>query len=185
MGPIMKLSNKIRKWLRIVHRDLGYLLTGFCFIYAVSGFLLNHMDGNDPAYETTNEQIILAPNLSKSALLDIWQSDKSLPPVNRILNADRGFYRILLDGGIGIYNIESGEVDYEFHRQKKLVYYINKFHYNKVRGWTSFADFFAFSLIFLALSGLFMISGKKGLAGRGKWFLAAGIIIPLLFVWFS
>lgn len=181
----MKLSNKIRKWLRILHRDLGYVLTGFCIIYAVSGFLLNHMNGEDPAYETTHEQVTLAPGLSKVELQKQWESNHSFPPIKRVLNADEGFYRIMLDGGIGIYNIDSGEADYELHRQKKLIYFLNKFHYNKVKGWTPVADFFAFSLIFLALSGLFMMAGKKGIAGRGKWLLAAGIIIPLLFVWLS
>ncbi len=181
----MKLSNKIRKWLRILHRDLGYVLTGFCIIYAVSGFLLNHMNGEDPAYETTYEQVTLEPGLSKAELQKRWESNHSFPTLKRILNADKDFYRIMLDGGIGIYNINSGEIDYEFHRQKKLIYYLNKFHYNKVKGWTPVADFFAFSLIFLALSGLFMMAGKKGIAGRGKWLLAVGIIIPLLFVWLT
>ena len=168
-----------------MHRDLGYLLTGFCLIYAISGFLLNHMDGNDPAYKTTNKQVVLNPGLSKSALMETWETNHNLPPLKRILNANEGFYRVLLDGGIGIYNINSGEVDYEIHQQRKLVYYLNKFHYNKVKGWTPIADFFAFSLIFLALSGLFIIAGKKGLTGRGKWLLLAGIAIPLLFVWLS
>lgn len=181
----MKLSNKVRKWLRILHRDLGYLLIGSCLIYAVSGFLLNHMDGEDPAYETIYEQVALTPDLSKKELGEMWRGKTELPPLKGILNADEGFYRIMLDGGVGIYNITSGEVDYEFHRKKMLIYYLNKFHYNKVNGWTPVADFFAFSLIFLALSGLFIIPGKKGLAGRGKWFLAAGIIIPVLFVLFS
>jgi hypothetical protein len=181
----MKLSNKVRKWLRILHRDLGYLLIGFCLIYAVSGFLLNHMDGEDPAYETIYGQVALTPDLSKKELGDMWRSKPELPPLKGILNADEGFYRVMLDGGVGIYNITSGEVDYEFHRKKILIYYLNKFHYNKVNGWTPVADFFAFSLIFLALSGLFMFPGKKGFAGRGKWFLAAGIIIPVLFVLFS
>lgn len=181
----MKWSNKVRKWLRILHRDLGYLLIGFCLIYAVSGFLLNHMDGKDPAYETTHEKVALAPGLSKKTLGETWESQSDLPPLKGILNANEGFYRVMLDGGVGIYNIATGEVDYEFHRQKVLIYYLNKFHYNKVNGWTPMADFFAFSLIFLALSGLFMFAGKNGVAGRGKWFLAAGILIPLLFVWLT
>ncbi|MFV0591034.1 MAG: PepSY-associated TM helix domain-containing protein [Draconibacterium sp.] len=181
----MKLSNKIRKWLRILHRDLGYLLIGFSLIYAVSGFLLNHMDGKDPAYETTYERLAMNPGMTKMALQEAWKSLPELPPLKRILSADEGFYRVMLDGGVGLYNITTGEVDYEFHRQKKLIYFLNKFHYNKVNGWTPVADFFAFSLIYLALSGLFMIPGRKGMAGRGKWLLAAGIVIPLLFVWLT
>ena len=44
-------------------------------------------------------------------------------------------------------------------------------------------DIFAVALAFLALSGIFLIKGRKGLAGRGKWFLAAGAAIPALALW--
>ena len=47
------------------------------------------------------------------------------------------------------------------------------------------ADLFAFSLIFFALSGLFIVKGKKGMAGTGKWYLLAGILIPVLYVLFG
>jgi len=37
-------------------------------------------------------------------------------------------------------------------------------------------------LFLLALSGLFMIGGRKGLMGRGKWFVLAGVLVPAVFV---
>ena len=46
-------------------------------------------------------------------------------------------------------------------------------------------DFFAVSLVFFALSGLFMIKGKNGISGRGKWFLLIGLLIPVLYVIFA
>ena len=50
----MKLLNKsLSYWLRVIHRDLGFLMVGLCLVYGVSGFLLNHMDGKDPAFKTT------------------------------------------------------------------------------------------------------------------------------------
>jgi uncharacterized membrane protein YhdT len=51
-----------------------------------------------------------------------------------------------------------------------------------LKGWSPVADFFAVSLLFLAFSGLFLVKGKKGLAGSGKWFLLAGLLVPLLYV---
>jgi uncharacterized membrane protein YhdT len=39
--------------------------------------------------------------------------------------------------------------------------------------------------MFLAVSGLFIVKGKKGIAGSGKWYLLAGLLIPLLYVIFS
>lgn len=44
------------------------------------------------------------------------------------------------------------------------------------------ADFFAISLIFFAVSGLFIVSKKNGIAGRGKWFVIAGICIPIIYL---
>jgi hypothetical protein len=43
-------------------------------------------------------------------------------------------------------------------------------------------DLFAVSLIFFAVSGLLMVKGKNGIAGRGKWYLIVGIIIPILYI---
>jgi uncharacterized membrane protein len=47
--------------------------------------------------------------------------------------------------------------------------------------WTYVADVFAVLLIFLAGSGIFMVRGKNGIVGRGKWIVAAGILIPVIF----
>lgn len=48
--------------------------------------------------------------------------------------------------------------------------------------WTYVADVYAASLIFLAITGMFMIKGKKGIKGRGKWLIAFGLVIPLVFL---
>jgi hypothetical protein len=60
---------------------------------------------------------------------------------------------------------------------------MNFLHYNKPKKlWTWFSDGFALALILLAISGLFMIRGKKGITGRGAWLTALGIIIPVIFL---
>ena len=48
--------------------------------------------------------------------------------------------------------------------------------------WTYIADIFAAALIFLATTGIFMIEGKKGIKGRGKWLVALGVAIPIVFL---
>jgi len=59
----------------------------------------------------------------------------------------------------------------------------NFLHLNKPRKlWTYIADLFAVALTFLAISGLFMIKGKKGFKGRGKWLTSIGIVIPIIFL---
>ena len=48
---------KIRRLLRILHRDLGYFITGILIIYAVSGIALNHRKDWNPNYQVISEEI--------------------------------------------------------------------------------------------------------------------------------
>jgi hypothetical protein len=50
------------------------------------------------------------------------------------------------------------------------------------RAWTYVADTYAVLLLYLALSGLFMIPGRKGLKGRGAIIALAGAAVPVLYV---
>lgn len=177
--------NKAVKWLRIIHRDLGYLMVGVCMVYGLSGMLLNHMDGKDPAYKTTTATLHLPTGLDREGLAAAWSAEGSLPPLKTTAPVDDEHIRLMLRGGIGVYSSATGTLDYELHSKRPLVYWINKLHYNKVGGWSFMADFFAGSLLFFAISGLFLVRGKKGIAGRGKWYLLLGLIIPLCYVLFS
>lgn len=179
----MKWSNKkFRKWIRIIHRDIGYLMVGISLIYGISGYILNHIDGTDPAFKSTEGTIVLAKYLSRAELATEWQKKDDLPEIKRILCIDDEHYRVMLDGGIGIYETVSGTVDYKYHKKKPIIYFMNKLHYNKVAHWTIVGDIFAFTLIFFALSGLFMVKGKKGISGNGKWYLITGLILPLVYI---
>ena len=63
------------------------------------------------------------------------------------------------------------------------LYEFNYLHLNHAKKWwTYFADLYALILLFLAISGLFVLKGKNGLAGRGKWLTAIGIILPVIFL---
>jgi hypothetical protein len=176
-----KKSNKIFRWLRIIHRDLGFLMVGVCIIYGISGFLLNHMNGKDPAFKTTEETINLDKNLTNEELTVLW-ADKNLPELKRIMAIDEVHSRLMLNGGIGVYNSATGVVDYEVHSKNEFIYWINKLHYNKVKNWSIMADIFAISLIFFAVSGLIIVRGKRGVLGTGKWYLIAGLVIPVVYI---
>ena len=171
----------LRRFLRIIHRDLGFLMVGITLVYGISGIYLNHLDGKDPAFRIEAKTLQLPVNLSNNELKSAWEADENLPKLNRILRIDDSQSRLFLDGGIGVYNADSGSVNYEKHKKRLLIYWINKLHYNKVKGWSNVADIFAVSLILLAVSGLFLVKGKRGLAGSGKWYLIIGILIPILF----
>jgi hypothetical protein len=59
----------------------------------------------------------------------------------------------------------------------------NYLHLNHPKGlWTYVADAYAALLLLLAVTGMFVLRGKKGLAGRGKWFVLAGLALPVAFL---
>ena len=167
--------------LRVIHRDLGFLAVGITLVYAISGILLNHMGGKDPAFRTEAKTIQLPANLTDTELADAWKADKKLPPLKRIMRVDESHSRLFLEGGTGVYNSSNGSLDYERHKKRVLIYWINHLHYSKIKGWSPVADLFAGSLIVLAVTGLFIVKGKRGLVGSGKWYLLIGLLIPVIF----
>ena len=90
---------------------------------------------------------------------------------------------IYLNKGHILVELESGETSLVKIRNRRVFREINFLHYNKPKQlWTYFADLFGLSMVVLAITGLFMVRGKKGINGRGGILLAVGIIIPLVFL---
>ena len=61
---------KIRKWLRIIHRDMGYIFFGMSMVYGISGIALNHLGDWNPDYiikisEATLQNVPAADDISR------------------------------------------------------------------------------------------------------------------------
>lgn len=181
----MKWLNKknIRKWLRLLHRDLGYFLVGITIVYGISGFILNHKNtGQDPAFKTISVQEKWSHSLTIDQLQEKFTTQYEEISLNKVIPEETG-YQLFLKGGVGNYNALTGELWFEVYKKKPIIFFFNKLHYNQKKHWTTPADFFAFGMIFLALSGLFMVRGPKGFKGRGKWFALGGIVLVILYIW--
>jgi uncharacterized protein len=68
---------------------------------------------------------------------------------------------------------------YERARRRPFIYQTNVLHRNSLKGWKWASDVFGVLLIVLPVSGWFMLKGKTGVIGRGKWFIAAGMVPPV------
>ena len=63
------------------------------------------------------------------------------------------------------------------------LYAMNFLHLNHPKkAWTIVADIYAVLLGVLAFTGLFVLTGRKGITGRGAWLTSAGILMPLIFL---
>jgi hypothetical protein len=176
----------IRKWIRILHRDIGYIFFGMCIIYGLSGIALNHIDDWNPNYTISHKSFVLnnipeKNRIDKGSVLSLI-SELTLDVTYRShYFPQQDILKIFLKEGSLTIDLSSGETLLEQIKKRPVFREVNFLHYNKPKKlWTWFSDLFAVSLIFLATTGLFMIQGKKGITGRGAWLAILGIIIPLI-----
>jgi hypothetical protein len=174
-----------RALLRAVHRDVGYASVGLTIVYALSGLAVNHVADWDPNFtdaSTTHELGVPLP--------DDDQAAKALVLAKLAIHEEpRETYRegdeleVLFEHRSLHITAASGHVVDEGQKPRFFLRAANWLHLNRgKKAWKYFADAYAVGLFFLALSGLFMIAGKKGIVGRGAFFVAAGAAVPILYL---
>ncbi len=179
---------KWRKWIRILHRDIGYIATGLTVIYAISGIAVNHTADWNPNYsiEKSVTKINPIPDsvlTSRKLVFDILSQIGEKGKLKNSFSPDPNNLNIFVEGNTITVNLKTGEVTQEKVKSRTLIRETNFLHLNAPKEvWTYVADVFAVALGFLAISGLFMIKGKKGITGRGAWLTALGILIPVVFL---
>ena len=182
----------VRKWSRIVHRDLSYLFAGVLIVYAVSGIFLNHKRDFNSDYLIKLKKYDIARSLPASQDgYDEALVKSLLEPLEEDGNYTKHYFpsentmKVFLKGGSSLtVNTRTGAAQYESVKKRPILGSLNRLHYNPSKNWTVFSDIFAACLIVITITGLVMVKGKKGLWGRGGIELSAGIAIPLLFIFF-
>ncbi len=175
-----------RKWNRILHRDLGYFFFGMTLIYALSGIALNHIDDWNPSYIIENRKISIGKALTDSAsaiAVKQFLATHSLAGEYKSHYSPRqGFLKIFIDNGSVDLDLNSGKGVIERLQRRPLFFHVNFLHYNPKKLWTWFSDLFCVGLMLVAITGLFILRGKKGITGRGAWLTGAGLLFPLIFL---
>ena len=181
------MGKKLRSWIRAWRRDVGYFLSALVCVYAISGAAVNHIDDWNPSYAMEHRDVeIGALSGDMNAMQAQVVERLSLGPdlvKGRHLLSKTAFVVFLIEGGEVRLNPTDGQGHLKLITPRRPLFDFNVLHLNHVKGaWTWFADAVAFLLLSLAITGLFMLKGQSGLAGRGKWFVAAGIATPVAFL---
>ncbi len=174
-----------RALLRAVHRDVGYSAVGLTFVYAVSGLAVNHIPAWDPNFTNTTDTHEVGGPLpdDDAAAKAMVLSKLGIDGEPREVYREGDELDILLEHRTLHVTTATGHVVDEQQKPRFFVRAANWLHLNRgKKAWTYFADSYAVGLLFLATSGLFMIAGKKGLVGRGIFFVAAGVAIPVAYL---
>jgi hypothetical protein len=188
-SPTRAVKTKARfQWrvlLRALHRDMGYLVVGLTFIYALSGLAVNHIADWDPNfrnYETAHELGPIAgePDAVAAAVaakLGIREAPRE------VYAASDDAVEVLFDRRTLHVNPKSGHVIDEGQKPRFLLRVANWLHLNRgKKAWRYIADAYATILLLLSFSGMFMIKGPKGIVGRGAVLVGLGISLPILYV---
>lgn len=175
---------------RSLHRDIGYFCVGMTLIFAISGIALNHVEDWNPNYQVIHDtqtipalkqmverdsfeaDLLISLQLDSKIKARFWQSPSQL----KLFTTSEQTLML---------NLDSNQVIIEQIKPRPILRSLNFLHLNEARkAWTYFSDLYAVMLIFLALSALFMIKGKKGVWGPRAIIVIAGFAAPLAFIFY-
>ena len=181
------MSSKIRKWMRLIHRDLSYIFAGMLLIYAISGIALNHKDSFNSQYsiERSEHQVTpVAKDEINRAQIQAWLDTLTIDnPIIQYYFPDSTNLKVFLKGNSNmLVSLTDGQVVVEQVRKRPILGTLSKLHYNPNKPWTWFSDLFAIAMIIVIMTGIGMLKGKHGLWGIGGIELLIGMLIPLLFL---
>ncbi|GMV43979.1 MAG: peptidase [Myxococcales bacterium] len=183
------LRRRWRPLLRAMHRDMGYLVVGLTFVYAVSGIAVNHILDWDPSFvqvDARHDLPSVLPTdddaLARAVIAHVGRSEEP----QDVFRIDDANVDIILEQATLHVNTDKGVVHEEGQRPRFILRVINWLHVARGKSaWVTVADAYAVLLLVLATSGMFMLAGRKGLLGRGGLLVAVGVAVPIVYVYWS
>lgn len=175
-----------RRWNTALHRDLGFLCVGLTLIYAISGVAVNHIAQWNPSYRAERSETNIGPVSGNPAdpetvRLILHRLDEQ-GKLESSYRPDPERLQLFVEGRSILVELASGHVVYDRAVPRAGLREMNLLHLNHPKkAWTWAADLYAVALIFLAVSGLFMI--RRATLRRGLLLSGAGLLLPLVFLW--
>ena len=176
-----RITNKEVRQLNLSwHRDLGYFFSTLIVVYCLSGIALNHVNDWNPDFILDKKEVHLkntykVSDIGKEQLLElgklVGETDYNMydfpTPDQLKIYYDDASLHLHLATNTGVYERVS---------RRPVFYQSNVLHRNSLVGWKWVSDIFAFLLIAITITGIFIAKGKHGISRRGKWLIAAGFL---------
>jgi uncharacterized protein len=184
-GAGATIKKRWRAWLRAIHRDIGYLAVGFTVIYALSGIAMNHIDDWDPNFHASELTRKIAPIPDE---LGDAEATKRIAAAAGLTGKIDDIYRagdeVRLSYASGSKVTAIGDTLTVQTRRDRLFFRLADW-LHATRGkqaWKFIADAYATLLLYLAVSGIFMIKGRLGLRWRGAALITIGLAAPIGYI---
>ena len=159
------------KWMRLIHRYLGFFLIGIMIVYSLSGIILIFRD-TDFLKNKTNVEKTLEPNLKGQEL------GRALHLKRLQVNKTEGDIVFFKNGE---YNKATGLAKYTAN---ELPYVLTRMtHLHKATSaeplfWLNV--FFGVSLFFFAISSFWMFMPKTKIFKKGMYFTVCGVVFTII-----
>lgn len=187
-------SFNLRKTLRGLHRDAGYLVVGLTLVYALSGLAVNHIKDWDPNFvqaeahhelgEHTPQRLTdLADDAKTQALAAQILKELNIPgsPSEVYAISETELDITLPEGKLAV-DLTRRSADFSGQKPRVFLRLANWLHTNRgKKSWTVIADLYAVLLLGLATSGLLLIREKSWL-GRKTLLVGTGVLVPIVYV---
>ena len=179
----------VNKWTKLrrlnvaAHRDLGYFFSALIIVYCISGLALNHVNEWNPDFMISKDTILINKVCNSSSV-----NNALIDSLSRLVGEEKykvydaptkGQVKVYYDNASLHVNFDTHTGIYEKVARRPLFYQVNVLHRNSLKGWRWASDVFAVMLITICITGLFVMKGKYGITGRGKWLIAAGLLPPV------
>jgi len=180
--PVIK--KRWRGWLRAIHRDFGYVAVGFTVIYALSGLAINHIKDWDPNFTSSEQTMKIAPiadDVPDAEAVRRVTTAAGMDAPDDVFRAGDELRLSYSDGASVV--LVGDQLTVQKRSPRFFLRIANWLHYNRGKAaWTYVADVYAFMLLYLAISGIFMIKGRLGFKWRGATLVSLGIAAPIAYV---
>ncbi|MDD2380513.1 MAG: PepSY-associated TM helix domain-containing protein [Mariniphaga sp.] len=177
----------LRKTLRILHRDLGYFIVGMTFVYTLSGIFLNHRYDFNPDYTIIVENFQSGIRSETRIDEDVIRKELKMLDHQVVYKkhymTNRGNLKIFIENGEVVIDPSTGSGTLNYLQRRPFIFEMNMLHRAAIGSvWKWVSDGMAIILFFVAVSGLFLLKGKRSFSRWGLWWTIAGIVIPLFFL---
>jgi uncharacterized protein len=177
---------KFRKLLRILHRDLGYFIVGMTIIYALSGIFLNHRHDFNPDYKIYSDEFKVEAGTAEQYDASRIKSLLAELPYDFTYKkhyiSNEGLVRVFIESGEVVIDPVKREGVYRYLQTRPVIFEMNKLHKATLgTTWKWVSDSMAVILLLVAITGLFLLKGKRGFMRWGWWLMITGFIVPLVF----
>ena len=174
---------------RNLHRDLGYFYVGLIISFAISGILMNHRDSWHADKYTTEIKAIKINLPKENEITDEFAENlgKSLGLEDKMRrqNIKKGNLKISFENHDIEIDLKTGKGELVSFIKTPIISQMMKLHKNTSNWWIYYGDIFGISLIIIAFTGMIIIpSGKLSFKRRGWKLAIAGLIFPLLILFF-